>query len=190
MLSKILSILVIMTAVTFSAETADFKLTNGMVASPFAGFNFTNIIKGDWDFNRGIKLKAHLDKGEPVALAFFTASCQACKVEIDELHKIYNEYKTKGLHIYLVLVKEGKEVENDLLDTINKRGYTIPIIYHKYPDTIFANYIKGTKGGILSFPLFYVIDKQGLISTAKQGFDTSNLPVAVDLVKKALNKAL
>ncbi|MDP4181676.1 MAG: TlpA disulfide reductase family protein [Bacillota bacterium] len=72
-------------------------------------------------------------KGKNVFLNFFTTWCGPCKEELPNVEKIYKDYSSKGLQVYLIdlgededtvknFLKEKKYTLNTLLDVNNDVG--------------------------------------------------------------------
>jgi len=124
---------------------------------------------------------------QPVLLSFFTTTCLACKDEIAALHTIYDEYKAKGVLFYLVLVRVDGEKDAEVLTDAHSRGYRIPVLYHRYPSSVFQTYLTDANNKPLPFPVCYIIDRSGKLVYAHIGFDASLGAKAIQPVVTALD---
>ncbi|MFC1503862.1 peroxiredoxin family protein [Spirochaetota bacterium] len=180
----------------FSGSTADFVLKVGNPAPSRMLFNFNDVIQGTDDFRNGVKFKDFFGK-KAVVLSFFTKTCVNCKFEIPELQKIMPSYTNKNVQFFLILIKEADDTIEDLAAEMEKREYTIPILYHKFPDAILKPYLKNKKGAMNAVPLLYIIDRNGYISYIKSGFnkdaaaaEIKKIKAQIDIARKKPKRAL
>lgn len=177
-----------MTPLTLIGADAEFSLNKGDDGARFSAFKLENAVKNDYDFNKAVKMSDFFGK-EPVVLNFFSVTCESCKEEIKQLHKIYKTYESNGINFFLVLVRAGEENAQEILKSIQNRNYEIPVLFHKYPEVVFKQYVKTPDGKTLSVPLMYMISSNGKVFLAKKGFDSKNPEKAVAELEEHL-KAL
>lgn len=168
-------------AFSIAVENTSYQLKPGDEAAKFIAFHLEDSMAGSDSFDKAFKLSSVLGK-KPVILAFFTKECVNCPIEIKQLQKLAETYKDSDLDIYLVLLKTSEDPlsgesfsEKDIFKDVSERSYTLPILYHKYPETIFKLYVKDTQGQTIPVPLTYFIDKEGKVSTIKKGFNTKDI---------------
>lgn len=113
-----------------------------------------------------------------VILSFFTTYCISCREEIKILRKIFHEYKSDTVKIFLINVGEKSDV---ILSFIKKFKIKIPILLDKY--SIVAKRYK-----VESVPCLIVIDKEGFIKMSLKGLKNEK---EVDfLLRRSLQRLL
>jgi len=165
------------------SETIEFTAAVGAEAKPFLCFTLENAVTGDFDYAKSFRLKSVLGS-QPVLLSFFTRTCAACKDEIAALHTIYDTYKKQGIPFYLILVRVDGETDAEVLNDAKAREYRIPVLYHKYPSSVFQSYLTDAQKKPLPFPVMYIIDRFGIIRYAHVGF---NKKAAKDALEPAIH---
>lgn len=68
------------------------------------------------------------------------------------VNKIYNEFKSQGLEVLLVDIREGPET---VKRTVRERGYVTPILLDQSGD------VAGRQYGVWGTPTVYLIDRRG-----------------------------
>ncbi|MBN2008938.1 TlpA family protein disulfide reductase [candidate division KSB1 bacterium] len=96
-----------------------------------------------------------------VILSFFTSYCKPCLKEIPELQKIAAEFGENDLKVFLVNLKEDKELVQKY---IAEKGFTLPVLLDRYG-------MIAKKYGVTSVPRIFIIDKEGNIAWLTKGYD-------------------
>lgn len=68
------------------------------------------------------------------------------------VNKIYNEFKSQGLEVLLVDIREDPET---VKRTVRERGYVTPILLDQSGD------VAGRQYGVWGTPTVYLIDRRG-----------------------------
>ena len=181
--------LITLSAMVFSADLTNFSLAIGDPAPKWMLYNFNNVIQKDMDLSKTIKFSSLVGK-KAIVLSFFTRDCVNCKFEIPELQKISLDYTNANVVFYLVLIKTKDDTVENMTDDITNRGYTLPILYHGFPDTVLKSYIKNKTGELNPVPLLYIIDLKGNISFMKVGFDRNDVEKETAKIRKSIDRAL
>jgi peroxiredoxin len=71
---------------------------------------------------------------------------------LPSVNKIYNEFKSQGLEVLLVDIREGPET---VKRTVRERGYVTPILLDQSGD------VAGRQYGVWGTPTVYLIDRRG-----------------------------
>lgn len=109
-------------------------------------------------------------KKKPLILSFFSHNCLPCMNEIPELQAMAD----KSFDIYLVA--DSATGENETAEFFKKikkssgRDITLPVIYDTYSDMMKRFKVKG-------FPVFLVIDKNGIINLRFDGYKAENMEI-------------
>lgn len=64
-------------------------------------------------------------KGQLVVIHFATTWCPFCNAEAPNLEKLYNEYKGKGVTVFIIDVKEGKEL---IEKSFSRFNFSFPVL--------------------------------------------------------------
>jgi peroxiredoxin len=123
------------------------------------------------------------DTRNVVVLSFFSTTCEPCKKEIPELHKLAGMFKDKQLKIYLISIDtvQTEEVKN----FIKAQGITLPVLFDPYGIQTGKSY-DVIKNNVASIPKLYLITKNGYISKIIDGYKEGNL----DIIKKDIETLL
>ena len=95
-----------------------------------------------------------------VILSFFATWCVPCKDELPELERIYNENLNSNLSVFLIDVQENEEKVGEFLKSLN---ISLPVLMDKYG-------ITAEKYGVVSLPMLFIIDKDGIIRFISREF--------------------
>jgi len=79
---------------------------------------------------------------------------------LPSVNRAYNEFKDKGLQIYLIDIRESAEV---VRKTVAERGYTAPVLLDTSGD------VAGRGFGVWGPPTFFFLDKRGQIIVRGEG---------------------
>jgi peroxiredoxin len=71
---------------------------------------------------------------------------------LPSVNKIYNEFKSQGLEVLLVDIREDPET---VKRTVRERGYVTPILLDQSGD------VAGRQYGVWGTPTVYLIDRRG-----------------------------
>jgi peroxiredoxin len=106
-------------------------------------------------------------RGEVVVLAFYSTGCEACGVALPELTDLAREYRGRGLQVLAVnLDRSGNETRaRDYLAGMGVRLETI------HSNAAARDY------NIYGVPVFYVIDRSGIVRARTQGLSMADLHV-------------
>ncbi len=123
----------------------------------------SKIAAPDWQLSDvdGKPVKLSDFKGKVVILDFWATWCPPCRAEIPGFVAIQKKYADKGFTVIGVsLDKEGPSVVKPFMRQLGMN----------YPVVMGTAKIVGDYGGITAIPTTFVIDRQGNVITAYQGF--------------------
>lgn len=128
-------------------------------------------------FSKPFELKAN--KGKIVIMAFFYNSCSPCVPVLNDLQKIYNQYKEKGVEIVALNPVDSKLGDAQMQSFVKERNIT----YHvaQIPrNTVEEMYL------VRYFPTIFIIDKKGRVVYSHQGYNTLFKDKISDIIDKEL----
>ena len=99
-------------------------------------------------------------KGKVVLLDFWATWCPPCRAEIPHFIELYNSYKSQGLEVVGLSVREKPEVVRAFV-----KEKDIP-----YPVAITTGQQEKAYGGIQGIPTTFLIDKKGRIAGKYLGY--------------------
>ncbi len=155
-----------------STTTTSVHMTPGP-AAPLVGHYAPQITAIDLSGN---KITLESLRGKVVALNFWYAACEPCKIEMPALQRSYDQYKGQG---FVVL---GIDVTDDTATTsafIKSVGITYPVARDQALQTVTAYNVTDT-------PSTFFIDREGVIRSKVVGaLDLSTLGANISsLLKK------
>ena len=110
--------------------------------------------------NGGAMMSLSSLKGKTVVLDFWGIGCPPCMQEIHELQAIWQELKDKD--VMVVGVAAWGENRTDVMRLKQQKGATYPMLLGH------AEMVSAYK--VESLPTLYVIDKEGKVVAAREGF--------------------
>src|SRR5215470_27110 len=121
----------------------------------------------------GKKLSLKDYRGKVVFLNFWATWCEACRDEMPSMEKLYREFKSKGLEIVGVNVKDKRP---DALAFLKKYQISYPIIMDPEGEA-------GLLYGAFGMPITYLIDRKGVVQARLLGGADWHTPGARNLIK-------
>ncbi|MFA5858578.1 MAG: redoxin domain-containing protein [Elusimicrobiota bacterium] len=127
-------------------------------AGPALGTKVPNLILKDVNETYVFLTRLCGDKvkeGDPryvVVLDFCATWCKPCMKEMPVLQKIYDDYKSKGMKMFLVSVDTLRKPE--VFKFFEEKGVSIPLLFDSDRGT-------ADKWGVAEFPALFVIDQLG-----------------------------
>ncbi|MBC8277162.1 MAG: TlpA family protein disulfide reductase [FCB group bacterium] len=109
----------------------------------------------------------------PVILSFWNSTCQPCKDEIRELHRIAEEYGDK---VKILLIAAGEDRET-VRNCVTERGYTLETLVDQYL------IVSGKYGNPQVVPKLALIDCEGIIRYFKKGYEEKNIKELEELIR-------
>lgn len=112
-----------------------------------------------------------------LVFSFFNSTCENCKKEIPELIKLYEEYKEKGLHLFVIAVEPvdtatGESWSTEGVERVKQAakewGITCEILDDHY-FTIAQRY-SVQKGSLISVPATFIVDSTGKYVYTHSGY--------------------
>lgn len=102
-----------------------------------------------------------------MVLAFYYTGCEACGVALPELRDLAREYRGRGLHVLAVNIEPtGREAL--ARDYLARMGVQLETIHD----------VHGARDyNIYGVPVFYVIDRAGVVRARTQGLSMADLHV-------------
>jgi peroxiredoxin len=97
---------------------------------------------------------SEIANGKPIYLSFFASWCRSCALEVRDVNRIFNDYRSQGLLVYGVNV--GDSVKN-VRQFMKKHEIDYPVIHDP------AGKTSTEKFELMSLPLNVVIDGTGNI---------------------------
>lgn len=128
-------------------------------------------------FSKPFELKAN--KGKIVIMAFFYNSCSPCVPVLNDLQKIYDKYKEKGVEIIALNPVDSKIGDAQMQSFVKERNIT----YHvaQIPrNTVEEMYL------VRYFPTIFIIDKKSRVIYSHQGYNT----LFFDKISKIIERKL
>ncbi|OQX96399.1 hypothetical protein B6I21_01095 [candidate division KSB1 bacterium 4572_119] len=96
-----------------------------------------------------------------VILSFFATWCKPCMEEIPILEKISHKYSDKNVKIFLVDVKEKKELVSKF---IKDKNFQLPVLLDIYG-------VISKKYQVEKLPKLIIVNRDGRVAFIKDGFD-------------------
>jgi hypothetical protein len=97
---------------------------------------------------------------------------------LPSVDKLYQEFKAKGLAVYLVDFREGAEV---VKRTVRDRGYTAPVLLDE------SGEMTGKAYGVWAPPTFYFLDREGRLVGRAIGPRNWDRPAAREFIQALLD---
>ena len=94
------------------------------------------------------------------------------------VNKIYNEFKSQGLEVLLVDIREDPET---VKRTVRERGYVTPILLDQSGD------VAGRQYGVWGTPTVYLIDRRGQLVGRIVGARSWDKPEARKFIQDLLD---
>ncbi len=162
---------------TFSVPTG-FHLPKPQ-ATPSPALLTPGTVAPDWTLYTADDKKVSLTqlKGKVILLDFYFIGCLPCMDAIKPLNKLYEKYKGKDIVIASITGRDNKKTVLAF-----KKQYGI-----KYPGYVdAADVVKSYH--VDSFPTFYLIDKEGKIASAHEGYGYDFEKNVTSLIDNLLSK--
>ena len=103
-------------------------------------------------------------KGKVVILDFWATWCGPCRESIPDVEHLYEKYHGQGLEVVGISMDDTME---PVPQTVKQLGMTYPVVLGRdIPDL-------RSKFEVRGIPQMYVVDKQGQIAAAFEGYDPS-----------------
>lgn len=116
------------------------------------------------DFN-GVPRSLHSVPSKYTVVYFYSATCGHCKKITPKVHKLYKEYKDKGLAVYSVNVdyKEVKDDDGNIINLVETKDYREYVLKNNFEWINVADPLHQTKFrdhyNIYSTPVIYLLDE-------------------------------
>lgn len=113
----------------------------------------------------GVPRSLHAVPAKYTVVYFYSANCGHCKKVTPKVHKLYQEYKDKGLAVYAVNVdyKEVKDDDGNTIDLVEAKDYREYVLKNKLEWINVADPLHQTKFrtyyNIYSTPVTYLLDE-------------------------------
>lgn len=114
---------------------------------------------------QGKEFELEANKGKVVVMVFFYNNCSPCIPMLDDLQKIYDKYKEKGVEVIALNPVDSKIEKDEMLSFANehKLSYHLAQIpKHSIEEMYLVRY----------FPTIFIIDKKGKVVYSHQGYNT------------------
>lgn len=126
----------------------------------------------------GRKVSLQDFRGKVVFLNFWATWCESCRDEMPSMQRLYGEFKSKGLEIVAVNVKEKRQ---DALAFARRFKLTYPILMDTEGEV-------GLLYGAFGLPATYLIDRNGVVLARMWGPADWYSPAARNLIKSLLEQ--
>lgn len=117
-------------------------------------------------------------RGKVVFLNFWATWCESCRDEMPSMERLYGEFKSKGLEIVAVNVKEKRQ---DALAFVKALKLTYPVLMDPEGEV-------GLLYGAFGLPATYLIDRNGVVLARMWGPADWYSPGARNLFKSLLEQ--
>ena len=117
-------------------------------------------------------------RGKVVFLAFWASWCEFCRDEQPAVEQLYRDYKSKGLEVVAVAIKDKRE---DTLAFVKKSKLTYPILMDPEGKI-------GELYGAFATPTVYLIDRKGTVLARQWGPAGWNSPGARKLIAELVEQ--
>lgn len=106
-------------------------------------------------------------RGSIVVLSFWSTKCQICRVELPQLNKLANRFKSDEKVVLLAPTMENDDIVNAFL---RRNSFQFEILPNSFG--LLLQYADRTKSGDLDmgFPSFFLIDQHGLVQYRGSGY--------------------
>ena len=114
---------------------------------------------------QGKEFELEANKGKVVVMVFFYNNCSPCIPMLDDLQKIYDKYKEKGVEVIALNPVDSKIEKDEMLSFADehKLSYHLAQIpKHSIEEMYLVRY----------FPTIFIIDKKGKVVYSHQGYNT------------------
>jgi peroxiredoxin len=135
-----------------------------------------NFILKDLD-GKKVELKELLGNG-PILVSFWATSCKPCIKELNELQKVYKNYKEKGFEI-LAIDQDGPRSISKVKPMVKGLKWEFPVLWDESKD-VYRKY------HVLGIPHTVLIDKSGEIRYTH----TTYRPGDEEVIKKKIEELL
>jgi thiol-disulfide isomerase/thioredoxin len=135
-------------------------------------FNYMNLV----DIN-GVTYSADQLKNKVLVINYWFVGCGPCEVEMPELNKLVEKYKTNDDVVFISFARSSKSKITKFLD---KNQFSYPVV------VMTDDFAKEFK--ISAYPTNYVIDKGGTFHHASRGIGIAAVDILADKIKTALVK--
>lgn len=116
-------------------------------------------------------------RGKPVYINFWTSWCPACKEEIPEIQKFYEQYKDRVAVLAINITYSDKM--KDIQNILKENQVTFPVLLdEKSTNSVTDRY------GVYAIPASFFIDEKGIIRAHHEGAMT--LKTLEENLKKAI----
>jgi peroxiredoxin len=112
-------------------------------------------------------------------ITFFNIDCKPCRKELPYLQKLYERYQKDGLGILAINTDYRKEKVAELLEYIEKSGFTFPVLKDRF-QALQRRY------GVESFPTMFILDESGIIKSIRVGYNEKKMPFPLADVQRRL----
>lgn len=153
---------------------ADFKAVPGLqeVKERPAAPDFT-LVNPD-----GGKVSLKDFRGKVVFLNFWATWCESCRQEMPSMERLYREFRSKGLEIVAVNVKEKRQ---DALAFVKELKLSYPVLMDPEGEV-------GLLYGAFGLPATYLIDRNGVVLARMWGPADWYSPAARGLIKTLVER--
>lgn len=160
-----------LTLFLFFLLTITFSTQGGEKTSPAPNFSAENLS------GKKVELKEVLEEG-PVLISFWATWCKPCIKELNELQKVYKNYREKGFEILAVDV-DGPRSVSKVRSMVKGLKWEFPVLWDKSRD-IYRKY------QVLGIPHTILIDQSGDIVYTH----TTYRPGDEEVIKKKIEQLL
>ena len=115
-------------------------------------------------------------KGELILLDFFYKGCLPCMKAYPEIQSLHEKYKDKGLQVFGIDPIDSKDEEMKQFLKDKEIGFT----------TLFADKKFAKEYNVSAYPTLYLIDRQGKILFANEGYGEGTKDKLENIIKKNL----
>ncbi|HEY2511075.1 MAG TPA: TlpA disulfide reductase family protein [Polyangiaceae bacterium] len=167
-------------AAAFSASCAETTTGGASASAPLApsGTHASDFAARDVQ-GRTVRLSDHLARREVVLIDFWSTFCEPCLAEMPHLEALYEAERAKGF-VILAVSMDGPETVADVPGFARRHGLSFPVVLDE--DSHVASIYNPKK----SAPFSVLIDRQGTLVRAREGYNPGDEQLVAEDVRAAL----
>jgi alkyl hydroperoxide reductase subunit AhpC len=116
-----------------------------------------------------------------VLLSFFATYCEPCKKEMPFLAALYDEYRDKGLMVFLISIDKEAEKIDEAKTLAEEAHIKFPVLSDRFNIVAKRYYIE-------KLPCVYLVNAEGKVAMVNVGYDDDISKVLLDNIRTAIGE--